>query len=328
MNPSPDWTALERLRGIFLNRTASRGTYWRSRSDLASYDATFGERIGWKWDAVLAELKRRGWTLPPGPVLDFGCGSGIAGRRVLAAFSAAPWPTLWLQDRSPLAVSFAMETAATVFPAAVVEPASREVLDGVAPIGTLVVSHVLNELRAPDCRRLLALARRSTAVLWVEPGTHADSQALIGVRESLRPELCPVAPCPHAATCGLLVRGMERHWCHHFAAPPSAVLADPDWTQFARRMGVDLRSLPYSYLVLDRRAAGIPESGWTRVVGTPRWYKGHARVFACDRSGVKEVRLTERKFPEVFDSLSGPAGHRWVRWTVAGDEVEAVQEHS
>lgn len=326
MNTPLDWTALHRMREVFLQRTASRGAYWRCRSDLASYDATFGERIGWKWDAVLGELIRRGWTLPPGPVLDFGCGSGIAGRRVLEAFSAVPGPTLLLQDRSSLAVSYALERAAAQFPAALVEPVSREILAGGAPIGTLVVSHVLNELRPADRRQLLALARGASAVLWVEPGTHADSHALIQVRESLLPEFAPVAPCPHAARCGLLCPGMEPHWCHHFAAAPPAVLADPEWTQFARRMGVDLRSLPYSYLVLDRRAAGMGDSDWTRIIGTPRRYKGYARVFACDTHGTKEVRLTERKFPDVFEGVAGPAGHRLVRWTVQGHDVEAVCE--
>ena len=48
-----DWHALERMRRAFLQNTASAADYWQSESDLASYDATFAQRIGWKWDYVL-----------------------------------------------------------------------------------------------------------------------------------------------------------------------------------------------------------------------------------------------------------------------------------
>ena len=90
MNPSApvswetlDWEALETLRRCFLEGAPADGSYWREWSDLASYDFTYGQRIGWKWDAVLDELARRGWQPPSGPLLDWGCGSGIAGPRVL-----------------------------------------------------------------------------------------------------------------------------------------------------------------------------------------------------------------------------------------------------
>ncbi|MEI6085322.1 MAG: hypothetical protein WCS70_13625, partial [Verrucomicrobiota bacterium] len=80
-----DWDALNRLRAGFL---AGATDYWRSERDLASYDLTFAQRIGWKWDFVLAELKRLGWQPPVGPVVDWGCGSGIAGRAFLGEFPA------------------------------------------------------------------------------------------------------------------------------------------------------------------------------------------------------------------------------------------------
>ncbi|MBP9903596.1 MAG: hypothetical protein KBH45_19240, partial [Verrucomicrobia bacterium] len=55
-----DWATLGRLRSEFLAGATSGRDYWQSESDLASYDATFAQRIGWKWDYVLAELTRRG----------------------------------------------------------------------------------------------------------------------------------------------------------------------------------------------------------------------------------------------------------------------------
>jgi len=75
-----DWKALERLRGAFLDDTAGVQDYWRSERDLESYDQTFGQRIRWKWDYVLKELKGRGWLPPRGEVVDWGCGSGVDSR--------------------------------------------------------------------------------------------------------------------------------------------------------------------------------------------------------------------------------------------------------
>src|SRR3954463_3494872 len=112
-----DWTALDRLRAGFLDGAAASGPYWQNLSDLASYDFTYGERIGWKWDAIIAELKLRNWRPPSGvSVLDWGCGSGIAGRRILAAFGAGNFSSLRLWDHSPLACDFAAEAALRKFP--------------------------------------------------------------------------------------------------------------------------------------------------------------------------------------------------------------------
>ena len=67
-----DWTALDRLRDTFLGGRPGGAAYWTSRSDLENYDFTFAHRIAWKWDAVLRELKLRGWT-PPSDVLLVSC---------------------------------------------------------------------------------------------------------------------------------------------------------------------------------------------------------------------------------------------------------------
>ena len=56
-----DWSALERFRELFLRGGPAAGPYWNSPGDLASYDFTYAERIGWKWDQVLRELRLRGW---------------------------------------------------------------------------------------------------------------------------------------------------------------------------------------------------------------------------------------------------------------------------
>ena len=212
-----DWDALERLRGAFLSGTGTGGAYWQARSDLASYDLTFAQRIAWKWDAVLAELQTRGWTPPAGPVLDWGCGSGVASRCVLRAFGPETFSALRLFDRSSLAMEFAADRARAVFSRLAVQTGEPAGERG----GLLVLSHVLNELPETERDTLVELVRRADTVLWVEPGTHADSRALIGLRERLRDEFSVIAPCTHQATCGLLTAGNERHWCHNFATPPA-----------------------------------------------------------------------------------------------------------
>ena len=318
-----DWAALDRLRETFLRGVPAGSSYWRSRSDLACYDCTFGERIGWKWDAVLRELKLRGWSPPAGPLLDFGCGSGIAGRRVVTAFGAAHFTGLAVHDRSALAEEFAVARAREEFPGLAVTRSPREQLSGEVSPGMLVVSHVVNELPANQRRQLLALAERAAAVLWVEPGTHADSRELIAVREALRGQFTVVAPCTHCEGCGLLASENERHWCHHFASPPPGIFADSGWTRFAQRAGIDLRSLPYSFLVLDRRAAAPSPPDLFRMLGAARHYKGYAKALGCTAAGVRELMIQKRDAPELFKALKDVAAPSLFRWSVAGDRVRA-----
>jgi len=280
-----DWGALNRLRAGFL---AGATDYWRSERDLASYDLTFAQRIGWKWDFVLAELKRLGWEPPAGEVLDWGCGSGIAGRAFLGEFT----PTgvaVW--DRSELAVKFAMRRLAERFPNVPVRRGQTGT--------TLLLSHVITELSDAQLDEVLALIRAATAVSWVEPGTYAASRRLITVRNSAPYNI--VAPCTHREICGLVADENSRHWCHFFAPSPSAIFRDGNWARFAKVAGVDLRSLPVSYLVLDRRP--VPSLPAARVIGVPRVYKAHALALTCDATGVRDREIRQRDEPEEFRRL-------------------------
>lgn len=319
-----NWAALDRLRAGFLAGAGAAGAYWQSPADLASYDLTFAQRIAWKWDAVLAELKLRGWTPPAGEMLDWGCGSGVAGRCVLREFGTESVPALRVFDRSAIAMEFAAARSKAVFPKLVVQSGEPDT----GRIGVLLLSHVLNELPEAEREALLQLARRADAVLWVEPGTHADSRALIAVRERLRDGFEVVAPCTHQAECGLLAADNARHWCHNFAAPPAGLMADGNWVRFGQRMGIDLRSLPYSFLVLERRGLRSAEercSGWSRVVGAPRVYKGFAKVLGCGADGVRELTLQKRDAPEVFKRLRHDEPVLLVKCGVTGDRVDTVE---
>jgi SAM-dependent methyltransferase len=316
-----DWAALDRLRDGFLNGGAADGPYWRSASDLASYDATYAERIGWKWDAVLRELAARRWRPPATTrtILDWGCGSGVAGRRVIEALGPDAFDALYLWDHSSLARDFAAARARDTFPSLAVS----EFADSSQRIGLLVVSHVLNELPADALNTLLGLVARADAVLWVEPGTHAVSRQLIGVREQVRNAFDLIAPCPHQGMCGLLAAGNERHWCHFFAPPPAGVQNDSDWVRFGQRAGIDLRSLPYSYLVLEKKPARlIPPEGAARILGRAEHFKGFARVLSCEAPGVVEEReLQKRADAELFKQLKKDTSHPLYRWECSDGRI-------
>ena len=331
-----NWNALQRLRTRFLQfdqRDAEPGNkkdaeqapppapdrtdYWRSHSELASYDFTFGERIGWKWDTVLAELKRRGWRPPEGTVLDWGCGTGVAGRRVAEA-----WPqlvqSLLLSDRSHPAQSFAAAHARAALPGLAVHIAAADTVPDV-----MVLSHVINELTQDALERLLIVVSRAQAVLWVEPGTHHASRKLIAVRERLLARFRAIAPCTHGAACGVLTPGNERHWCHHFARVPGYVHTDPGWGHFAQTLEIDLGSVPFSFLVLDRRpAVANPGGREARVIGVPRYYKGYAKVLSCQADGVKELVLQKRDAPELLKAMKKAPGSLY-RWEREGEKIRA-----
>ena len=248
-----DWEVLDRLRETFLSDAKSAGPYWHTITDLEGYNLTYGERIGWKWDAVLAELKLRAWSPPAGAtVLDWGCGSGVAGRRVVDFFGSGNFNRLIVHDHSELAMDFAEHHGRKRYPQLEVRRADTRFLRSDEPIGVLVASHVLNELDDVARAELADLCARAQTILWVEPGTHEVSRALGGWREKLRAAgLNPIAPCPHQAACGVLAAGNERHWCHFFASPPPSLYADSAWVKFGQRAGIDLRSLPYSFLTLE-----------------------------------------------------------------------------
>lgn len=307
--------SLQRLRARFLEGSAGATDYWESEDDLVAYDATFAQRIGWKWDFVLNDLTARGWTPPPGALLDHGCGTGIAGRAMADHFGADAFSALHLSDRSAAAVEFAAARATEKHPGWTVHRGSSESFE------TVVLSHVLTEMTPEKVEELLTLLSRAKAVIWVEPGAYEPSLALIAIRERLRNEFNVVAPCTHRETCGLLAPGNEAHWCHHFARPPREIFQDAGWSKFARWLGIDLGSLPLSYLVLDRREPPALPASAIRMIGHPRIYKAHALALGCDASGVSECRLTKRMNPDAFKQWRKGHAASLQLWEREGSEI-------
>lgn len=335
-----DWKALDRLRDGFLGGGAADGAYWESESDLASYDFTYGERIGWKWDHVLRELRLRGWQPRSRSVFDWGCGSGVAARRLIECFGSANFETLTVWDHSPAACEFAADTATRAFPSLSVATATVGMLRSTEPIGLLVISHVLNELSPSALADLRDLAARASEIIWVEPGTHAISRSLSALRDELSSAFRILAPCTHQLACPALAPGNERDWCHFFAPPPSEIFANPDWVKFGQRAGIDLRSLPYCFIALDRRRPEVapahdrqPEENLaplpapaapqtespadlSRVIGRPEHFKPYVRLLNCDATGLNELELLKRTDPALFkqlDRTKAPLVYYWRR---------------
>ncbi len=318
-----DWPALDRLRDGFLSGGAAKGAYWKSASDLASYDFTYGERIGWKWDHVLRELRLRTWRPASRNVLDWGCGSGIAARRVIEFFGAENFDMLTVWDHSPAACDFAADAASRAFPSLRVASATPGLLGSTEPIGLLVISHVLNELSPESLNVLRGLIARSAEVLWVEPGTHVVSRSLGALRDEFLQSFRVVAPCTHQNRCPSLAPGKERDWCHFFAPPPGEIFADPRWVKFGQRAGIDLRSLPYCFVALDRASAATSDSdsGLSRVIGRPEHFKPYARLLNCDATGLHELELLKRADPALFKQLDRTKAPLIYRWRREGDKI-------
>jgi SAM-dependent methyltransferase len=303
---------LDRLRVLregflwYEGRTCGPGVepYWDSAEELALYDKTFAQRIGWKWDAVLLELTRRQRWPATKRVLDWGCGSGVAARRVLAARSDVR--TVWLWDHSEPAREFAAERVRAEFPKVEVHVGVPE-----GPIDALLLSHVFDELDEETLAAVLALVERAGATLWVEPGSRRTSRRLGEVRERLRATLDVLAPCPHQAACGALSGGDA--WCHAFARPANEVYTEGKWAEFGRELGIDLRSLPYSFLVVAQRGAVALESGPNaRLLGRPRLTRGRAELELCRAEGVATVDFLQRTDKALFKALDDVPGVPWL----------------
>lgn len=266
--------------------------YWRSAADLAAYDAVLAARIGWKWDAALAEAQDRG--LPRADealVVDYGCGTGIAARRFVHHFGAR---AVQLHDRSKAAMLFAVDAVRGAFPQRPVQ-----MLPDVATVqpDVLLVSHVLGELDAAGDAALRALIARSRSVVIVEPGSKVVARRLSTLRDSLLGTFQVLAPCPHAGRCGALANA--RDWCHFFAPPPPEVFTDGDWVRTARELGIDLRALPYSFLVLTRDA--VPGTSPThRLLGRPQVLPHVVRTQCCKADGLATVEVGKRHHPQFW----------------------------
>lgn len=312
---------LKRLRDSFLAGTAGDADYWQDERDLELYSATFGRRIGWKWDAVIGELLLRRWVPGVTQLVDLGCGTGACVMRVLDQ-----WPNQFervtLMDRSALARNYAASLVRASHPGLEVRTVSpREVECS----GALVLaSHVVSELSGAALSEWVNRLGTAAAVIWVESATHDVARRLVaGVRESLLEAggWRVVAPCTHSLACPMLSESAERHWCHHFARVPSEAHQDAVLAGVAKELGLDLRVLPYSFMVMDKGQAPQQEAGDARVIGRALEYKAFLKVLSCQPDGLHEWTLSKRHVTAVFRELRKEEGVPLYRWKVEGERI-------
>lgn len=320
MMATPDWNTLERLRSGFIEGNAGERDYWQSESDLENYNATFAQRIAWKWQYVLQELQERAWQAPQGAVLDIGCGSGIAGRSVVEAWGTSICTSLALHDRSAIAMKFATQKAQEQFPMLPAHELPELTIAG----GTVLISHLITELSTAQIQALCQQLIHADVVLWIEPGSYDASRALMAVRELLRHHFHVVAPCIHTAECGMANPVNHRHWCHFFATPPDEAFMQREWAQFADNTGIDLSDLPLSYLVLDKRPVAVHPPQTVRLIARAHCTKEDAVVITCDESGVKECLVTKKTLPDVYRSLKKNTHPALVNLELKGKKVVGV----
>ena len=290
-----DWKKLKALRDRFLHDASEN--YWSTQRDLELYDLVFAARIGWKWNAVLHSLTRIGWKPQSDKIIDWGCGTGVASRQV-TEWSRIQQVTL--VDQSPLALDFAQQQLSK----SNIVTQAQSPRSAFAPKSLLLLSHVLGELSDREAKELAHQASLVDEIIWVEPGSHDISRKLSRIRSIfLEAGHHLIAPCVHEHPCPMLQARQERHWCHFFAPPPPEIFQSSFWNEASHQLGIDLRSLPYSYLAFSRHHSPSWEAGTERLIGHPRSYKGYGKLFCCGSSGLHERTLQKRENPDLFKKL-------------------------
>jgi hypothetical protein len=240
------------------------------------YEAEIAPRTEEALRRILAKVP----LSPPRRVLDFGAGTGAAGRVIRDLFHSTE---LVAVDR-------------VAGPGILVADVTR----GPRPSGVsgrfdvIIAAHLLNELGtrldvdgraalvAGWCRELL---ESEGLCILIEPALRETSRALLGVRDRLLASgLAVIAPCLFQGPCPALAR--ERDWCHDSAE----VLV-------AGRSRVD-----FSYLVIGHTRPPQDATRY-RVVSDPLKDKGRLRLFLCGASGRHQIMLLDRDRTEANQAL-------------------------
>jgi hypothetical protein len=118
----------------------------------------------------------------------------------------------------------------------------------------------------------------------------------------------------------------DRHWCHHFATVPAEVHQDAAWRELSQGVEIDLRVLPYSFLVMESpraRPSARPLPGVSRVIGQAREFKGYLKVLSCAEDVSGDWMLQKRDAPGEFRRITRNRGPHFYRWEVEGNRIRS-----
>lgn len=311
-----DWDVLSRMREGYLGERAR--TDWSDPKSLELYDRFFGQRIADKWRGALTMCRDREAMTPwtqwlaglqkPLQIWDWGCGTGRASRTLLEDWGLAGEQKLSVQvalsDRLGHVEDWAWRQLSENSPRELTRIKSQEV-DLSRTV--LLVSHVLNELSSQEATALADVAVNAAWVFWVENGTQATSRRLAMIRNKIRHTHQMVAPCLGQGTCQAVEGKDHTHWCHFFSTTPSEYFQDGEWADFAKHVGVDLRSLPFSFFASRR---GLEESVKPEKpdeganIGRSRVYKGYAQALVCDvNTQLQEWQYPKKQYGDLYKAL-------------------------
>ncbi len=308
-----DWQLLSDMRQAYLGEKAQ--TLWSNARSLELYDKFFGRRIADKWFSALAEFSDRGhaktfrlWAesmTPPLQIWDWGCGTGRASRTFCESLGIDQAVDVVLTDKASFIEDWAfaaIESSRTA--------ATKKVSSSQLELGNLVllISHVINELDSGKLGSLSDIAARAEWIFWVENGSKTTSRQLAQVRNKIRHTHEILAPCLGQNTCQATESKDHTHWCHFFAERTGDYFSDAEWAEFAKQLGVDLRSIPYSFFVARRRSvseerveSAIEDSATGAHIGRARVYKGYVDTLVCDENTqLQEWRYQKKSNADLY----------------------------
>ena len=285
---------LKEIRSHFLkDKPSTTKDYWESVEALEAYDAVFARRIQWKWQSVLRELEDLRIDIPPGRVLDYGSGTGVASESMGQLFKRE----YLIFDRSQRAMLFTQRKLEKLGVSCAQVNSYEE-----KPYDTFIASHIFSELEEAECIKVTKAAEKAQFLILVDAGTPAVSKKLVKLRdELLQRSWFVVAPCTHMNLCP--TGKSEADWCHFFAKTPSFVFTDSSWGKLAKELNIDLRSLPLSYLVMSKTPQEL--HGADRLIGRLKKNGQETLFHSCGAKGLclNKMKIPKKKLKEIEKDL-------------------------
>jgi ribosomal protein RSM22 (predicted rRNA methylase) len=236
-------------------------TPWKEAWAQIAYLAYFLPLNHARVQAVVSEARQQSFFEGLSEVVDFGAGFGTASLALVPDFAKF---TLVEKAKDICAKFDFLGTPATWLNQINILP---------NPASTLTVfSYSLTELE-----EIPAWAKKSEALMILEPATQQDGRKLLELRQKLIADGYSLwAPCTHQGRCPLLTLS-KTDWCHD-----RIFFGLPSWFEaIEQHLPMKNRTLTTSYLLARRKPAPLRSAGAARTVGDRLKEKGKDRQMVC-----------------------------------------------